>query len=129
MPTASVTHLTVESFLSSALAPVPGDGSTSLSDGSSTNSRSSSHHKTLSLSSGGVSTSSQSDDTSTSTSSVSEAGSVTVLPDTMVDAKTFLQLHNLSGMGYPFESFLSWLFHKWKEVILLPLETGKVYIC
>lgn len=105
MPTASVTCLTVESFLSSVLAPVPGDGSASLSDsstslsdgsaslsdGSSTNPRSSSQHKTLSR--GGVC-----DITSTSTSSVSEAGSVTILADTVIDAKTFLQLHNLSGM-------------------------------
>lgn len=103
MPTASVTHLKVESFLSSVLAPVPGDGSASLSDGSaslsdgsSTNPRSSSQNKTPS--SGGVGAPSPSDITSTSTSSVSEAGSVAVLADTMVDAKTFLQLHNLSGM-------------------------------
>ena len=103
MPTASVTHLTVESFLSSVLAPVPGDGSTSLSDGSaslsdgsSTNPRSS-RHKTLSR--GGVGAPPPSDITSTSTSSVSEADSVAILADTMVDAKTFLQLHNLSGMG------------------------------
>ena len=110
MPAASVTHLTVESFLSSVLAPVPGngsaslsdsstslsDGSASLSDGSSTNPRSS-RHKTPSR--GGVGAPPPSDITSTSTSSVSEAGSVTVLADTMVDAKTFLQLHNLSGMG------------------------------
>lgn len=110
MPTASATRLTVESFLSSVLAPVPGDGSASLSDsstslsdgsaslsdGSSTNPRSSSQHKTLSR--GGVGAPSPSDITSTSTSSVSEAGSVTILADTVIDAKTFLQLHNLSGM-------------------------------
>ena len=124
MPTASVTHLTVESFLSSLLAPVPGNGGTSLSDGSSTNARCSRQHKTLS--SGGVSTSSPSDVTNTSTSAVSEAvgrqgpPSVTGLADAMVEAKTFLQLHNLLGMGMDYIHFSSFSANR--------LEIGKLLL-
>ena len=131
MPTASVSHLTVESFLSSLLAPVPGNGSASLSDGSSTNVRCSRQHKTLS--SGGVSTSSPSDVTNTSTSAVSEAvdrqgpPSVTVFTDAMVEAKTFLQLHYLLGMGMDYINFCSFSVNRLeigKLLLTFPLNTN-----
>ena len=131
MPTASVSPLTVESFLSSLLAPVPGNGSASLSDGSSTNVRCSRQHKTLS--SGGVSTSLPSDVINTSTSAVSETvdtqgpPSVTVFTDAMAEAKTFLQLHNLLGMGVDYIHFSSFSVIALKLLLTFTLITTEAF--